>query len=125
MLLDKIALQLQDKIILVTGGARGISEGIAQVLARERAVPIIVGPSAPDNQRAVAAIAASGGRAAHVVAELTEPAACAQAVQATVGAVWPPRQNTGRPPTKPGCKICPTPPRNCAKSRPGFRWKTA
>ena len=27
-------LQLQDKVIIVTGGAKGIGEGIVQVLAR-------------------------------------------------------------------------------------------
>ncbi|RZK45685.1 MAG: SDR family oxidoreductase, partial [Hymenobacter sp.] len=77
-------LQLQDKVIIVTGGARGIGEGIARVLAQEGAVPVIIGRSAADNQQTVAAIEAAGGRAGHVVAELTEPEQCAQAVAAVV-----------------------------------------
>jgi L-fucose dehydrogenase len=77
-------LQLQDKVIIVTGGAKGIGEGIAQVLAREGAVPVIVGRKAADNEQAVAAIVAAGGRAGQVVAELSEPTECAQAVAAVV-----------------------------------------
>ena len=77
-------LQLQDKVVIVTGGAKGIGEGIAQVLAREGAIPVIVGRNERDNQQAVAAIEAAGGRAGQVAAELAEPAACAQAVQAVV-----------------------------------------
>ena len=77
-------LQLQDKVIIVSGGAKGIGEGIARVLAREGAIPVIVGRSAADNQQAVAAIAEAGGRAGQVVAELADPAACAQAVAAVV-----------------------------------------
>jgi L-fucose dehydrogenase len=77
-------LQLQDKVIIVTGGAKGIGEGIVQVLAREGAVPVIVGRKAADNEQAVAAIEAAGGRAWQVAAELSEPAECARAVAAVV-----------------------------------------
>jgi len=36
-------LLLKDKIIIVTGGAKGIGEGIVKVLAKEGAIPVIVG----------------------------------------------------------------------------------
>ncbi|OUJ71354.1 L-fucose dehydrogenase, partial [Hymenobacter crusticola] len=77
-------LQLRDKVIIVTGGAKGIGEGISQVLAREGAIPVIVGRKEQDNQQAVAAIEAAGGKAWQVAAELADPAACAQAVAAVV-----------------------------------------
>jgi L-fucose dehydrogenase len=77
-------LQLQDKVIIVTGGAKGIGEGIARVLAKEGAIPVIIGRNEADNQQAVAAIAAAGGRAGQVVAELAEPEACAAAVRAVI-----------------------------------------
>jgi L-fucose dehydrogenase len=77
-------LQLQNKVIIVTGGAKGIGEGIAQVLAKEGAIPVIIGRNAADNQQAVAAIEAAGGRAGQVAAELAEPEACAAAVQAVI-----------------------------------------
>ena len=74
-------LQLQNKVIIVTGGAKGIGEAIVHVLAAEGAVPVIVGRSAADNERVVTAVEAAGGRVGHVVAELSEPAGCTQAVQ--------------------------------------------
>lgn len=77
-------LQLQGKVIIVSGGAKGIGEGIARVLAREGAIVAIVGRSEADNQRTMAAIAEAGGQAWQVVAELAAPAACAQAVAAVV-----------------------------------------
>ncbi|MGV3503625.1 MAG: SDR family oxidoreductase [Adhaeribacter sp.] len=77
-------LGLKDKIILVTGGAKGIGEGIVKVLAAEGAVPVIVGRDQDDNLATVAAVEAAGGRAHQVVAELTEPAACQQAVEAAL-----------------------------------------
>jgi L-fucose dehydrogenase len=75
-------LHLTDKVIIVTGGAKGIGEGIARVLAQEGAIPVIVGRSEADNQAVVASIEASGGQAWQVVAELADPAACEQAVAA-------------------------------------------
>jgi L-fucose dehydrogenase len=74
-------LQFKNKVIIVTGGAKGIGEGIVKVLAAEGAMPVIVGRSAADNQKVVDAIAAAGGKAAHVVAELTKPEDCEKAVK--------------------------------------------
>ena len=42
-------LGLRDRVILVTGGAKGIGAGVARVLAAEGAIPVIVGRSAADN----------------------------------------------------------------------------
>jgi L-fucose dehydrogenase len=36
-------LHLSDKVIIVTGGAKGIGEGIVRVLAAEGAIPVIIG----------------------------------------------------------------------------------
>lgn len=73
-------LELQDKIIIVTGGAKGIGEGIVKVLASEGAIPVIVGRSEEDNLKTVKEIHQSGGQAWQVVAELTKPAECENAV---------------------------------------------
>jgi len=77
-------LQLKDKVIIVSGGAKGIGEGICKVLAGEGAIPFIIGRSAADNQVTVAAIEAAGGKAYQVEAELTEPAACERAIKAVL-----------------------------------------
>ena len=36
-------LDLKDKIIIVTGGAKGIGAGITKALAAEGAIPVVVG----------------------------------------------------------------------------------
>jgi NAD(P)-dependent dehydrogenase (short-subunit alcohol dehydrogenase family) len=71
-------LELKDKVIIVSGGAKGIGEGIVKVLAAEGAIPFIVGRNEKDN---LAAIEATGGKAHHTVAELTDPKASETAVQ--------------------------------------------
>ena len=77
-------LQLRDKVIIVTGGARGIGEGIVNVLAAEGAIPVIVGRTEAHNQATVAAIEDKGQRAFQVVAELTRPDESETAVRAVL-----------------------------------------
>lgn len=77
-------LHLSDKIIIVTGGAKGIGEAIVRVLAAEGAIPVIVGRNDDDNQKVVNDLRAKGLRADAVVAELTHPDACADAVNRVV-----------------------------------------
>jgi L-fucose dehydrogenase len=77
-------LQLQDKVILVTGGAKGIGEGIVRVLAAEGAIPVIVGRSEKDNQRLADELSLRGQQSLQVVAELTRPEDCKRAVDEVV-----------------------------------------
>jgi len=77
-------LQLQDKVIIVTGGAKGIGEGICRVLAAEGAIPVVVGRGEADNLLVVDSIKATGGKAWQVVAELSKPDDCKNAVEATL-----------------------------------------
>jgi len=74
-------LQLNNKVIIVTGGAKGIGLGICKVLAGEGAIPFIIGRSEGDNIAAVKEIEAMGGEAKHTTAELTKPAECERAVK--------------------------------------------
>ena len=75
---------LTDKVVLVTGGAKGIGLGVAQVLAREGAIAAIVGRNAEDNAVAVRSVIEAGGQAWSVAAELAQPGECQRAVEATV-----------------------------------------
>ena len=74
-------LHLDDKIIIVTGGAKGIGEGIVKALAAENAVPVIIGRSEADNAKALESINNKGFQ---VVAELTDPSACEDAVKKVI-----------------------------------------
>ena len=44
-------LGLKDKVIIVTGGAKGIGESIVKLLASEGAFPIIFGRNEDDNKK--------------------------------------------------------------------------
>ncbi|WP_109696753.1 L-fucose dehydrogenase [Chitinophaga deserti] len=77
-------LGLQDNIIIVTGGAKGIGAAISTILAQEGAIPVIIGRNETDNLQHLAAIEAAGGKGWQVVAELTDPEACKNAVAAVV-----------------------------------------
>jgi L-fucose dehydrogenase len=77
-------LRLQEKVIIVTGGAKGIGLGIAEVLAQEGAIPFIIGRNEADNQEAVQKIEAAGGKAYQFPAELTQPGNCKKAVEEVI-----------------------------------------
>lgn len=77
-------LQLKNKIILVSGGAKGIGEGIVKLLADEGAMPVIVGRNEEDNLKIVKVVEASGGKIFQVVAELTKPEECERAVNEVI-----------------------------------------
>lgn len=77
-------LQLQHKVIIVTGGAKGIGEGIVKVLAKEGAIPVIVGRNEQDNNKTLNEVEANGGTGFQVVAELTKPDECEKAVKQTL-----------------------------------------
>lgn len=77
-------LELRNKIIIVTGGARGIGGAITKRLATEGAVPVIVGHDNADNDAAVRAVIAAGGQTHAFLAELTRTEECRGAVDAIV-----------------------------------------
>jgi L-fucose dehydrogenase len=74
-------LNLTDKVIIITGGAKGIGAAIATGLAKEGAIPVIVGRNETDNRQAVDTILNAGGKAFQVVAELQDPEQCKAAVE--------------------------------------------
>jgi NAD(P)-dependent dehydrogenase (short-subunit alcohol dehydrogenase family) len=77
-------LDLKDKVVLVSGGAKGIGEAIVKVLAAEGAIPVILGRNEKDNTRIVAEIETAGGKAFQVIAELSDPAACEEAIKTII-----------------------------------------
>ena len=79
-------LKLKDKVIIVTGGAKGIGEAISLSLGAEGARVVVAGRNDSDNQKTVQAIEAKGGQASSVVAELTRLQDCKKVIDATLSA---------------------------------------
>jgi L-fucose dehydrogenase len=77
-------LNLTNKIIIVSGGAKGIGKGIADVLSAEGAVVVIIGKDAEDNAIALKNINGRGKIAFAHTADLSDPAACQAAITEVV-----------------------------------------
>ncbi|MFM9075026.1 MAG: SDR family oxidoreductase [Bacteroidota bacterium] len=74
-------LNLRDRIILVSGGSRGIGEAIVRVLSSEGATPVIISNDADGNATVLESIRQQSPGSTAWVAELTDPEACKQAVE--------------------------------------------
>lgn len=77
-------LQLAGKIIVVSGGAKGIGLGIVRQLALEKAIPVIIGRSEKDNIEAIEKLKKENLVAHQVEAELTRPEECKRAINEVV-----------------------------------------
>ncbi len=77
-------LNLENKVFIVTGGAKGIGKSIALALAREGAIPVIIGRNAQDNNLVEEEIKSCGGKVLSIEAELTNPDSCQIAVAQTI-----------------------------------------
>ncbi|KRT15526.1 short-chain dehydrogenase [Pedobacter ginsenosidimutans] len=75
-------LNLDGKIILVSGGAKGIGAAIVKALAIENAFPIIIGRNENDNLKMLQEITVLGLKADYFTAELTMPESCKTIVDA-------------------------------------------
>ncbi|MCM8526462.1 MAG: SDR family oxidoreductase [Lentisphaeraceae bacterium] len=77
-------LGLKDKVVIVTGGAKGIGEGIVRSFASEGAVVVIVNRSGGEGEELRDEINENGGKAHFIVADLVEKEQCKMAVEETL-----------------------------------------
>src|SRR5690242_1700213 len=74
-------LHLDKKIIIVTNGVKEVTGGIVKVLAKEDAIPVIIGGNEEDNLEALERIDNKGFQ---LVTELNNPEECRKAVKKVV-----------------------------------------
>ena len=77
-------LKLKDKVIIVTGGSKGIGKGIVSSLAEEMAIPVIIGRDKESIANTVRQIKDNGRDVFFAIAELTDPIQCEMAVQSVI-----------------------------------------
>jgi len=77
-------MELQGKVAIVTGSARGIGEGIAMVLAREGAQVVINSRKLADCSETVNKIKSAGGRAIAIAGDVSKKADVTALVEETV-----------------------------------------
>ncbi|MBC7902087.1 MAG: SDR family oxidoreductase [Gemmatimonadaceae bacterium] len=74
-------LKLGDKVFVVSGGAKGIGEGIVRVLAAEGATVVLIGRNETDNKKLADELVQHGRAVDFVTAELSDPLDCDTAVK--------------------------------------------
>ncbi len=77
-------LQLKDKVIMVTGGAKGIGASIVRACGQEGAIPVIIGRGAEAAEQLQSELHRHGVNSHLISAELAEPENCAKAVDETI-----------------------------------------
>jgi len=77
-------LQLKDKVILVTGGAKGIGAAIVETCAHEGAIPVIVGHDPEAGATIQSKIRDRGGECGLITTDLGPPENCEQSVARTL-----------------------------------------
>src|ERR1700735_887554 len=77
-------LQLKDKVVFITGGAKGIGAAISKVCCREGAIVVIVDRDASSAQKLAAELGVSGSTVLAIAVDLESPENCRRAVDETV-----------------------------------------
>ena len=76
--------ELKDKVVLITGGAKGIGAAVVRTVAQEGAIPVIVDRDQEAAEKLHAELRHRGSVSCSVVAELATAEACSRAVEQTL-----------------------------------------
>ncbi len=77
-------LQLKNKVVLITGGAKGIGAAITEACAAEGAVPVFIDRDAEAGAAITRQLAERGAEGAWIGTELSSSEACRRAVDETI-----------------------------------------
>lgn len=78
-------LQLKDKVVLITGGAKGIGAAIARGCAREDAIPVFVDKDEDAANVLKKELSRGGARCSAISTDVVPPQSCAAVVRQTLG----------------------------------------
>jgi len=74
-------LQLKGKVVLVTGGAKGIGAAIVRASAAEGAIPVFLDHDVQAGQQLESALRSSGATSEFIAGEITAPQTCSKTVE--------------------------------------------
>src|SRR5260370_12555325 len=77
-------LHLKGKVVLITGGAKGIGAAIVRGWCAEGAVPVIVDRDEQAGEELQAELRTSRAETGLIIADLSSPEACASAIEGTI-----------------------------------------
>ena len=77
-------LELKDKVVIVTGGAKGIGAAIVHGCAAEGAIPVIVGRDAEAAKKLQDELKSSNAKCGVITVELSTAESCSQSVDQTL-----------------------------------------
>jgi len=78
-----VDLRLDDHVVLITGGGKGIGAAITRASVREGAIPVVVDKDQPACEKLFADLKLARARGHYVIADLQRPDNCAKAVEET------------------------------------------
>ena len=78
-------LRLKDKVVLITGGAKGIGAAIARGCAREGAIPVFIDKDAEAGKQLKRELCDAGAKCSFILADLIPAENCAASVEQTLG----------------------------------------
>lgn len=77
-------LEIKNKVIIITGGSRGIGAGIARAVAMEEGIPVMAGRSRSEGEQLVREFQEQGRKAHFIAVELGMPESCLMVVDETL-----------------------------------------
>ena len=77
-------LQLKDKVVLITGGAKGIGEAISRGCAREGAIPVFVDKDIEAGKRLDGELRNGGAMCRFISADILPVDSCREVVEQTL-----------------------------------------
>jgi L-fucose dehydrogenase len=80
-------LQLKDKVVLVTGGAKGIGAAITKICAQEGAIAVVVDRDVPACQQLQTELTAQGVQTRFIATDLSSPENCEAIVRQVIASV--------------------------------------
>jgi L-fucose dehydrogenase len=81
-----VDLELKDKVVIVTGGAKGIGAAIVRACAAEGAIPVIIDRDAQAGKQLQSELQNSGARCGLITVDLATAESCSQSVDQTLQA---------------------------------------